>query len=161
MEFILLAALGYFYYYATNKNQNPVSVTPVIPNQTNNNWINQNNENKLAGVNPMLASKIRQLINLAQSNGYTLYIDEGYRTQERQNQLYAQGRTTAGAIVTNTLTSKHTQGKAVDIMPVINGQPSNSLTAFNWNLIGVWAQSIGLTWGGNWKSLKDYRHLEI
>lgn len=43
---------------------------------------------------------------------------EGRRTPERQQQLYAQGRTTPGPIVTYTLESKHLLGEAVDLAPV-------------------------------------------
>jgi len=40
---------------------------------------------------------------------------ETYRSQERQDALYAQGRTADGHIVTWTRNSKHTQRLAVDI----------------------------------------------
>lgn len=43
---------------------------------------------------------------------------EAYRTQDRQNQLYAQGRTKPGIIVTYTLHSLHTKRLAVDIEPI-------------------------------------------
>lgn len=45
-------------------------------------------------------------------------IIEAYRTQKRQDQLYAQGRTTAGKIVTWTRNSMHTARLAVDITPL-------------------------------------------
>lgn len=41
---------------------------------------------------------------------------EGYRPQERQNELYAQGRTKPGRKVTWTLNSRHTTGRAIDIV---------------------------------------------
>jgi peptidoglycan L-alanyl-D-glutamate endopeptidase CwlK len=166
MELLLVLGIaGYFVWKNSQEiapNLPPISQPANQPaNQPVNNWLTQNNETKLNQVQPALATKIKQLISIANNQGYLIYIDEAYRTQARQNQLYAQGRTTAGAIVTNTLNSKHTQGKAVDLMPVINGQPTNNLNAFNWQLIGIWARQVGgLTWGGNW-SLRDYRHLEI
>lgn len=45
-------------------------------------------------------------------------ITEAYRSQERQNQLYAQGRTKDGPIVTWTRNSMHTKKLAVDIVPL-------------------------------------------
>lgn len=42
---------------------------------------------------------------------------EGRRTIERQKELYAQGRTAPGKIVTWTMKSKHIDGKAVDLAP--------------------------------------------
>jgi hypothetical protein len=49
---------------------------------------------------------------------FDILVVEGLRTLERQKQLYAQGRTTPGKIVTWTLKSKHIDGKAVDIVPL-------------------------------------------
>lgn len=45
-------------------------------------------------------------------------ISEAYRTPQRQKELYAQGRTKSGAIVTYTLNSMHTQRLAVDLYPL-------------------------------------------
>ena len=52
--------------------------------------------------------------------GYTFRVYEVYRTQERQNDLYAQGRTKDGRIVTWTKNSFHTKRLACDIYP-LNG----------------------------------------
>ena len=43
-----------------------------------------------------------------EKQGLNVLITETYRSQERQNELYAQGRTTSGNIVTLTLNSRHT-----------------------------------------------------
>lgn len=53
-------------------------------------------------------------------NEYYFRVREVYRTQERQNELYAKGRTKEGNIVTWTLNSKHTQRLAADVEP-LNG----------------------------------------
>lgn len=45
-------------------------------------------------------------------------ITEAYRTQERQNQLYAQGRVKPGKVVTWTKNSMHTKKLALDIVPL-------------------------------------------
>ncbi|MGE7841407.1 hypothetical protein ACQKNX_11485 [Lysinibacillus sp. NPDC093712] len=44
-----------------------------------------------------------------------IFITETYRSQERQNYLYAQGRTRPGQIVTSTLNSNHKSRLACDI----------------------------------------------
>jgi peptidoglycan LD-endopeptidase CwlK len=71
-----------------------------------------------------------------------------YRSQEEQNALYAQGRTTPGKVVTWTKNSRHTQRDAFDIAILKNGKitwdDSDYLTAGN---IG---ESVGLVWGGRW-----------
>ena len=45
------------------------------------------------------------------------------REQEEQNELYEQGRTKPGKIVTWTLTSKHLTGDAFDFVILVNGKP--------------------------------------
>jgi peptidoglycan L-alanyl-D-glutamate endopeptidase CwlK len=49
-------------------------------------------------------------------------ITEGMRTRERQEQLYKDGKT-------KTMNSKHLEGKAIDICPVINGKLDYSMEA--------------------------------
>lgn len=77
---------------------------------------------RLTGVDPRLVSVVKRAFELWEDefgvNGlYRLIVLEGLRTKERQAELYAQGRTTPGKIVTWTLNSKHIEGKAVDIAP--------------------------------------------
>ncbi|TVR64207.1 MAG: hypothetical protein EA422_07370, partial [Gemmatimonadales bacterium] len=52
-------------------------------------------------------------------HGHRVELVEGYRTQARQDHLYAQGRTRAGNVVTWTRNSAHTRGHAVDVK--VNG----------------------------------------
>lgn len=64
----------------------------------------------------------RDLIRVAElalsRSPFDITVIEGTRTPERQAQLYAQGRTTPGPIVTWTLRSKHLDGKAIDLGPL-------------------------------------------
>lgn len=48
--------------------------------------------------------------------GFRFKIIEAFRTQERQNALYAQGRTKSGPVVTWTKDSDHTRRLAVDVV---------------------------------------------
>jgi peptidoglycan L-alanyl-D-glutamate endopeptidase CwlK len=120
------------------------------------------NESELSKVNPALAEKARFVINEMARRGYVLIVAEGLRTNALQAKYYAQGRTTAGAIITYKKAgeSEHNQGKAIDFDFIVDGRQSNSLSN-NWALLGQLAKSAGLTWGGDYKKLKDYRHVEI
>lgn len=74
---------------------------------------------KLDGVHPNLIRVIKRAISITQQD-FTIL--EGVRTPERQKELYAQGRTKPGNIVTWTLTSNHFKkadgyGHAVDLAP--------------------------------------------
>ncbi len=52
------------------------------------------------------------------AQGLEFKIEEAWRTQQRQNWLYAQGRTRKGKIVTWTRNSVHIQRLAMDLYPV-------------------------------------------
>jgi peptidoglycan LD-endopeptidase CwlK len=122
-------------------------------------------EKKLSGLHPVVAEKARNLIKKAHSEGIYIIITQGLRTIEEQNRLYAQGRTKPGKIVTNARGgySYHNFGLAFDfcVCDVVKGS-----LAPNWNVdrrwlrVGQIGKSLGLEWGGDWKSFKDYPHFQ-
>lgn len=72
-------------------------------------------EERLRGVDPRLVEVVRDA---ALRCPRKFIVVEGLRTIERQRELYAQGRTKPGKVVTWTLASKHIDGKAVDLAPI-------------------------------------------
>lgn len=90
--------------------------------------------------------------------GLPVLITETYRSQERQNELYAQGRTTSGSIVTWTKNSRHTSRRAWDICKNVKGEEYSDTEFFK--ACGKIAKALGITWGGNW-STPDMPHFEI
>jgi peptidoglycan L-alanyl-D-glutamate endopeptidase CwlK len=87
-------------------------------------------------------------------------ITEGYRSPERQAELYAQGRTKRGAIVTNAKPgeSLHEYGCACDFVFADVGYNASSV---QWTLFGRTAERHGFEWGGRWKSFTDKPHLQM
>jgi peptidoglycan L-alanyl-D-glutamate endopeptidase CwlK len=90
-----------------------------------------------------------------------------YRSQQEQNDLYAQGRTKPGKKVTWTLKSKHIDRKAFDIAILKDRKPTWDLKADvndndlpDYKEAGRIGQSVGLIWGGSWNS-PDYPHFQI
>ena len=64
--------------------------------------------------------------------------------------------------ITNTQAghSKHNIGKAFDVCPILNGKLAwNDVDLFN--QLGEIGHSVGLKWGGDWRSFKDSPHFEI
>jgi peptidoglycan L-alanyl-D-glutamate endopeptidase CwlK len=120
------------------------------------------NASLLPGVNPELAKACRFIIDGVRNDGYSIVVAEGYRSPEQQHIYFEQGRTTPGAIITNADwdAGKHTHGQAVDFDFVIDGVQSNA-DGNPWSLIGKYAHQAGLIWGGDWSSIKDYRHVEM
>lgn len=71
----------------------------------------------VALLDPALQAKLARVIQrVEQETGHAVSVEETYRSQARQDALYAQGRDTTGPVVTWTHNSKHTQGRAVDVL---------------------------------------------
>ncbi|MEC1304333.1 M15 family metallopeptidase [Lysinibacillus capsici] len=87
-----------------------------------------------------------------------IFITETYRSQERQNYLYAQGRTRPGQIVTWTLSSKHTSRLAWDIAI---GPPQSLYDETTLKRVGGIARKLGIVWGGDWTGSRDRPHFEV
>ncbi len=133
--------------------------------------LDERSEKRLDGVNEALVSVVRRA---AKRLPFALFVVEGLRTRERQAELYAQGRTKPGKKVTWTLNSKHLEGKAVDLAPLING-------AIDWADLSKFdaiaksmhdaAKEVGVAvrWGADWdmdglpreRGESDSPHLEL
>lgn len=90
--------------------------------------------------------------------GLNVLITETYRTQERQDYLYAQGRTRKGNKVTWTKYSRHTSRRAWDICKNLKGHEYSDTEFFY--KCGEIARELGITWGGDWTS-PDMPHFEV
>lgn len=126
----------------------------------------------IAQLHPKLQEKAEELVKLCKKNGITIKIGECFRSVKEQNDLYAQGRTKPGSIVTNakgtSYSSQHQWGIAFDFFldMDIDGDGKKSDDAFNnkkktFNKVGKLAKSIGLGWGGDWKSPVDMPHVYL
>jgi peptidoglycan L-alanyl-D-glutamate endopeptidase CwlK len=107
----------------------------------------------LSSLNPYVASLAQQFLNLCTANGLNVTVVEAFRSWDEQDTLYAQGRTTAGDIVTDAEggDSYHNWGLAFDCAPIENGSINwNDINTFN--QMGALGQQVGLEWGGNWTS---------
>lgn len=102
---------------------------------------------------PAMRQKVVKTIQEAAKIGYELRAVETYRTSQRQAELYAQGRTTPGSIVTNAKPgeSLHEKRRAVDFVDRQKGYD------IDWQAIANLAKKQGLVWGG---SFGDNPHFE-
>lgn len=124
---------------------------------------------KLAGVHPMLAEKVRKVCYAMAMLGFEMIVTGGLRTTAQQQALYAKGRTAPGEIVTNadgvTHTSNHQAkvdgyGHAVDCAFMVDGKASWA-ESNPWALYGAMATALGLRWGGDWSAIVDRPHVEM
>lgn len=112
-------------------------------------------------LHPELKTKAEKLIELAKGKGINIIISQTWRTKEEQDALYAQGRTAPGNIVTNVKypNSLHCWGLAFDIAVIIGGKAN--WDPRHYDIVGPLGESLGLEWGGRWKSLVDRPHFQL
>jgi len=123
-------------------------------------------ELELLTVHPKLADAVRAAADALYKVGTAILVVSGRRTAAEQTELYAQGRTAPGHVVTNAKAgqSMHNYGLAVDVVPFLSGNSG----ALNWNArtpqfeaMAAALKAQGLVWGGDWKRLKDYDHFQM
>jgi peptidoglycan L-alanyl-D-glutamate endopeptidase CwlK len=130
--------------------------------------LGQQSRARLKGVHPDLVKVVELAIKKTATDFLVL---EGVRTPARQKELYAQGRTKPGQVVTWTLTSNHFakadgHGHAVDLSPFpvdYEGPakfPKHDAIA---KAMKAAAAELGvkIAWGGDWKTTKDRPHFEL
>jgi LAS superfamily LD-carboxypeptidase LdcB len=134
---------------------------PNVPADLN--LITQADAAKLQGTNSELAKKAMQTLQTAREQGLDVRVTEGYRSLEKQAQLYAQGRTAPGNIVTNARAgqSKHNSGNAVDMGVYDNGKYVARNDDPRYSQLGAIGKAQGLKWGGDFKSIPDKPHFEL
>ena len=115
-------------------------------------------------LHPKLQQKIAELKQLCEKNGLHIGIGECLRTAAEQDALYAQGRTKPGNRVTNakgsSYSSQHQWGIAFDFYRN-DGKGAYYNSDGFFQKTGSLAKSIGLGWGGDWKSPVDLPHLYL
>jgi hypothetical protein len=124
-------------------------------------------EQRLAGVHPVLRTRARAMIDLCSHEGVSVLVTQGLRTWEEQDALYAKGRTVAPIgkqhIVTNAKggSSFHNFDLAFDIVILdAIGKADWDTTHPGWNKAAAMGKSVGLEWGGDWKTFKDLPHFQ-
>lgn len=130
---------------------------------------------------PELQTKFFAFLELLAKEGIDVVVLETFRSNLVQAAYYAQGREPleivntmrkgAGLalitekenkVITNTKPgeSEHNKGKAFDVCPAVHGKLVWNDSKL-WKRLGELGKSIGLKWGGDWKSIKDCPHFEI
>ncbi|MCX8131023.1 MAG: M15 family metallopeptidase [Clostridia bacterium] len=122
-------------------------------------------------LHPYVKYLCERLITECKKQGISIVVTGTLRTKEEQDALYAQGRTKPGPRVTNAKggQSIHNFGLAFDIA-VLNkdGKTINWSSAADTDKdgkkdyyeVGAIGKSIGLTWGGDFRTIKDLLHFE-
>jgi len=126
----------------------------------------------MGAVNSKVKALAIELIIRSYHIGINVQITSGLRTYAEQTKLYNQGRTTAGNIVTNAKAGQsiHNFGLAIDYVLVSEdgnkafwdiNRNMNGNQVRDWFEVATIGKSLGFSWGGDWKSFKDYPHLDM
>lgn len=106
--------------------------------------LSQKSLNKLQGVNPKLVQVVKRAIQLSTVD---FGVSEGLRTIETQRKYVAAGKS-------QTMASKHLEGKAVDLIAYVDGNISWELNLYD-NIADAMAKAakelnVSLRWGAAW-----------
>jgi peptidoglycan L-alanyl-D-glutamate endopeptidase CwlK len=118
-------------------------------------------EKNIATLLPEVQPYGRALIRKATLDGIRIKVIGGLRAYAEQDELYAQGRTKPGKIVTNAQGgySNHNFGIVFDV-GVFEGA-SYLPDSIKYKVVGALGMELGLEWGGNWKTLVDQPHFQL
>lgn len=97
--------------------------------------------NDLDLLEPVIRAVIPKLVEDCRVLGFEVMVFETFRSQARQQQLYAQGATKLRTV------GVHNYGLACDIVKVVGGEPS---WKGDFSFLGLLARKHGLIWGGDW-----------
>ena len=143
---------------------------PVVPRLRH--TVDARTQQNLARLDLAVQPTMREATQIARGVAKTFNLDisviSGHRSYEQQADLYAQGRTAPGNIVTYAKpgSSNHNFGTAIDFGIFADGKYLDArepgltervyLAIFN----NIEAEGLSIDWGGNWKRLKDTPHFE-
>lgn len=120
----------------------------------------------LNDLEPECRKRAIDFLRRCKEDGLDVLVTSTYRSAARQQQIYNQGRTTPGIIVSGSKPgfSMHNFRCALDVVPLRdkkavwdNRKPENLAL---WKRVGEHGKAAGLEWGGDWKRFVDMPHFQ-
>lgn len=126
----------------------------------------------LDDLHPDVRDRVARWVALCKARGVDVLVYCTFRSADEQDELYSQGRTKPGRIVTNARawSSWHNVRRAIDAVPVVFGKPDWSYSDVNndkvpdelwWQVMVEEADRVGLEWSGRWKRFPEYVHWQF
>lgn len=115
--------------------------------------VDERSEKNIGTLNKKVQPLARRLIEEATDQGIHVKVISGHRTYEEQNELYAQGRTKPGPIVTKAKGghSNHNFATAFDVGIFSADGKKYIDESPDYDRVGKIGEALGLEWGGSWK----------
>ncbi|MDQ0300170.1 peptidoglycan L-alanyl-D-glutamate endopeptidase CwlK [Salibacterium salarium] len=149
---LVLFAAGLFFYWHKEQEQ----ITEQLAEQKK--------------LHPKVVEMKEELVDRADSQDIQVVVTEGYRSEKKQNELYEEGRSKEGSVVTHAKggESYHNYGLAIDFALEQNDGELTWDTEYDGNENGRsdWmetvdiAKNLGFEWGGDWNHFEDPVHLQ-
>jgi len=114
---------------------------------------------RAAGVDSDLMAVVKRASEISGTQ-FVIGDKGGVRDQGTQDQLVAAGRS-------QTRNSNHLTGRAIDLIPIVNGKPNPEASPDQYQEISRAMKQastelgVNVGWGGDWKSFKDDAHFEL
>jgi peptidoglycan L-alanyl-D-glutamate endopeptidase CwlK len=123
--------------------------------------VDDRSERSIATLRPEVQPYARALVHRTAMDGIRIKVISGLRSYEEQNDLYAQGRTKPGKVVTKARAgySAHNFGIAFDV-GVFEGSSYRGESQ-KYKAVGALGLDLGLDWGGHWTSFRDEPHFQL
>ena len=129
------------------------------------------NDRNLDDLHPTLKPLCQSWLDKCEAQEIHAEVIYTWRSSAEQDVLYAQGRTAPGKIVTNARggQSKHNftlsgkpASKAFDFVIVNDDGSANwNPNSPQWKAAVAIGKGLGLVYGGDWNSIKDFDHFEL
>ncbi len=118
-------------------------------------------EKKLRSLNPQFRKKVELVLKELKEDGFKAKIFYGWRSQAVQLELFSKKRSKVKFSFHNATKKDGTPNAyAVDIIDSRYGWSNKDETKKFWQALGKAAKNQGLYWGGDWKSFKDWAHVQ-
>lgn len=126
---------------------------------------------RIEKLHPKLRNEVKSIYSEILERNVSIRFTDTLRTFEEQTELYAQGRSKKGKIVTHAKAgeSYHNYGLALDFCLLLNDGKEVSWnrtmdmdndTQKDWDEVVAVFKHYGWEWGGDWNNFKDYPHFQ-
>jgi peptidoglycan L-alanyl-D-glutamate endopeptidase CwlK len=140
---------------ALEKVLRPATPEVSTPAPDNAEKVDARSETAIATLHRNVQPIARALVRTATQAGIQIKVTSGTRTYAEQDKLFAQG----GVTKARGGQSNHNFGLAFDITIFDGNQPVWESPKYK--TIGQLGKSLGLEWGGDWKSIVDEPHFQL
>lgn len=152
--------------------KNLESTTLIANNNMSDRYVDMGEDAQVPSeLHPVVERNKNTLLEQTTDINIDVIITNETRSMDEQNELYAQGRSASGDIVTNARggESYHNYGLAIDYaLRLGNGEitwntqyDGNNNGTSDWLEVAELAKDLGFEWGGDWRRFPDYPHLQM